>query len=126
MKVVFDASALLALLNKETGYEIVEKHLSQAVISAVNLAEVVSVLIGIGIPQSDALTMTTELVAGIIPFDTEQAAEAAFLRQHTKESGLSLGDRACLALAQCQQLPVITADKVWKELKVSFEIIVIR
>lgn len=126
MKVVFDASALLALLNKEPGYTIAEKYLSQAMMSTINLAEVLTILIGIGIPQFEAVTMTTELIADIVPFDAEQALETAYLRQKTKPFGLSLGDRACLALAQRQQLTVITADKIWKEINLPIEVIVIR
>jgi ribonuclease VapC len=126
MKVVFDASALLALLNKESGYMVAEKYLSQAMMSTINLAEVLTVLIGIGISHSDAVTMTTDLIDDIVPFDAEQAFETACLREKTKAFGLSLGDRACLALAQRKHLTVITADKIWKEIGLPIEIIVIR
>ncbi len=59
-------------------------------------------------------------------FDAAQALETACLRQKTKVFGLSLGDRACLALAQRNQFAVITADKIWKEINLPIEIILIR
>ena len=62
----------------------------------------------------------------IVPFDANQAATSAALRQITKTLGLSLGDRACLALAQQKQLPVITADKIWGKLNLSIDVILAR
>ena len=126
MSTVFDASALLVLLNKEPGYEVIEKYLPDAIMSAVNFAEVITVLVSIGVPHTEAVNLSSELINEIIPFDTTQAAISAELRQITKPFGLSLGDRACLALAQQKKLPVITSDKIWGKLKFSFEIIMAR
>ena len=122
MSVVFDASALLVLLNKEPGHELVERYLPQAMMSAVNFAEVITVLVNVGVPLSEATTLTSELITIIEPFNADQAVATAELRKTTKTLGLSLGDRACLALAQKKQLPVITADKIWKEIKLPIEI----
>ena len=124
-KVVMDASAVLALLNQETGYKLVEQHLPESMISTVNLSEVVTILIDIGITRSDAETTVNELIKEIIVFDQQQAFIAAELRKSTKSYGLSLGDRACLALSQIKKLPALTADKAWSKLKVA-EVICIR
>lgn len=122
MDIVFDASALLILLNKESGYEIVEEHIPQAIMSAVNLAEVITVLVSVGMPHVEAVDLTSELIADIIPFDATQAAISAAFSKLTKPFGLSLGDRACLALAQNKKLPVITADQIWKKINLPIEI----
>lgn len=117
-QVVLDASAFLALLHKETGYAEVEKVLPYAIMSAVNLSEVIAVLINIGITTDEAGDIASEFINEIIPFDARQASEAAFLRKETKPHGLSFGDRACIALAQQRQLEVLTADKAWGKLKI--------
>jgi ribonuclease VapC len=116
--IVLDASALLALLNEENGYHAVEKVLPLAMMSAVNVSEVIAVLANIGIAQDEAERITLEMVERIIPFDVEQACIAASLRKQTKSQGLSLGDRACLGLAKLHKLPVITADKVWAKVRI--------
>lgn len=118
-KIVLDASALLALLQKENGFEQVEKRLPHAMMSSVNLSEVIAVLIHVGISEEKAYTLTTEIINEIIPFDSEQAYLAAYLRKLTKTHGLSLGDRACLALAQLQKTTVLTADKIWSKLQLN-------
>lgn len=117
-KVVLDASALLTLLQEEPGFEQIEKMLPHAIMSTVNLSEVIAVLISIGISAEEAQNIAFEFIDEIIPFDSNQASLAAFLRSETKPYGLSFGDRACLALAQMQQIEVITADKIWGKLKI--------
>jgi ribonuclease VapC len=62
----------------------------------------------------------------IFPFNADDAAAAANLWPATLSLGLSLGDRACLALAQRLQLPVLTADKIWNELQIGISVRVIR
>jgi ribonuclease VapC len=118
-KIVLDASALLALLNEEPGYKEVEKALPLAVMSSVNLCEVVSVLTDIGISKGDAEGMVMDVLKEVIPFDAHQALIAASLRKHTKAYGLSLGDRACLALTKSLHATVLTADKIWAKLMIS-------
>lgn len=118
-KVVLDASALLALLNEETGHHDVEKALPHAIMSSVNLTEAVSVLTDIGVSQEDAESMTLDIIQDIIPFDQSQALIAASLRKQTKSHGLSLGDRACLALAKSLHATVLTADKIWGRLNLT-------
>ena len=125
-KIILDASALLALLNQEKGYEQVEKHLSNSIMSAVNISEVIAVAADLGIPERELMPIISSIVADIIPFDTEHAYTAALIRKETKRYGLSLGDRACLALARLKNLPILTADKVWKDLELGIKINLIR
>ncbi len=125
-KIVLDASAILALLNQEPGYKVVEQHLPDSMMSTVNLSEVVAVLISIGMPESEAEAIIATLVKDIVVFDQQHAYITANLRKTTKAYGLSLGDRACLALAQIENLPVLTADKIWCKFKHSVDIICIR
>lgn len=126
--VVLDASALLALLNQEVGHLLVQERLdfSRAIMSAVNVAEVITVLIDSGVPQVDAEAITAELLTEIVPFDYQQAGISASLQGVTKSYGLSLGDRACLALAQIKKLPVLTADKNWQQVKAMVHVELIR
>lgn len=125
--IVLDASALLALLNNEEGALAVEAVLPNSIISAVNAAEVMTELhFKLNLPIEQAQEMIITLVNKIIPFDLKLAAEAAKLRKETKFLGLSLGDRACLALSKELCLPIYTADKAWAKLQFPYEIILIR
>jgi PIN domain nuclease of toxin-antitoxin system len=121
-KPVLDASALLAFLFNEHGAEIVEKELSQgALITTVNFCEVLSKLEERGVPVNDAcehfLSRGLLYALEIVDFDIEQAKEAARLRTRTRSLGLSLGDRACLALASLTGSTAITADVSWKDIE---------
>lgn len=126
-KIVFDASALLALLHQEPGHEIAQKYLPHAIMSTVNISETASVLLDIGISENTAKKMLAEIIKEIIPFDDHQAFLAASLKPLTKPYGLSFGDRACLSLAILKQLPVLTADKIWTKIHpCSIKILLIR
>ncbi|HEY3344022.1 MAG TPA: type II toxin-antitoxin system VapC family toxin [Anaerolineaceae bacterium] len=125
-QVVLDASALLALLNEEKGAQYVQDRLAGALISTVNLAEVVTRLTAIGMPQDEISDTLTLLGLEAAPFDEIQAYQAGFLYPVTHSLGLSLGDRACLALAKSVNLPVLTADSAWKNLDVGTQIQLIR
>lgn len=114
-KYILDASALLTLLNNEKGAERVSQLLPDAMMSSINLSECIAVLNLVGVPETQARDIFTELIPNIESFDTEQAYACANLRALTKDKGLSLGDRACLALGKLKGLPVITADKAWKK-----------
>ena len=116
---VLDASALLAMLHGELGADNVERAVSHAAISAVNWSEVVQKSLA---RRVDTAGMRTELEAlglRIIPFTADHAERAASLWSHTERAGLSLGDRACLALGLDLTLPVLTADRTWKALQKS-------
>ncbi len=125
-RVVLDASALLALLNAEPGSRSVEENLSGAAISAVNLSEVISKLAERGMPQPEIRAAIEGFGLDIRPFDTEMAYSAGSLRPATRRLGLSLGDRACLALGLSLASPVLTTDRSWKKLKVGATIRAIR
>lgn len=116
MKAVIDASALLALIWSEPGSEAVAIVMDNAAISAVNWAETISKMQDRGIDLETARPMLAELPLAIVPFDTEQAFAAGILRATTKHLGLSLGDRACLALAAQLNVPAYTADRAWAKL----------
>ncbi len=124
--IVLDASALLALIYKEAGHEMVAQAMPKAIMSAINLSEVLAILYEEEIPESQVDLDIANLITKIIDFDQQQALIAAKLRKHTKQYGLSLGDRACLALAESLALPVLTADKHWSKLKLDLEIRMIR
>ncbi len=124
---VLDASALLALLNNEPGAEKVEKVLTGSKISAVNASEVIAELYKkLNILPEEGSMMVSTLVNQIVPFDLLLAEKAATLRNETSHLGLSLGDRACLALGLHLSLPVYTADKIWQNFSGELSIIVIR
>ena len=125
-KIVFDASAILALLKMEQGHEIVAENLERAIVSSVNFSEVVTVLARKGFWQEQMIKSLKETFLHIEDFDTDQAIIAASLDEVTKLHGLSFGDRACLALAKSKNLPVLTADKVWKGLELGIEVLLIR
>lgn len=126
-RAVLDASALLALLNQERGAEkLTPELLSGAAASTVNLAEVHSKLVARGLASDDAWEATMTPVREAVPFTTEHARLAGDLIAKTRRLGLSLGDRACLALGLSFKAPVYTADKSWEKLKVGVRIHVIR
>lgn len=126
MVAVLDASALLALLLKEPGKEAVEFVLSEAVISSVNWCEVVQRLIRKGAKTSNLRSDLGALGLSVIAFDVEQAEQTASLLLRGKPYGLSLGDRACIALGSFQSADILTADKIWAEAFPELQIRVIR
>jgi PIN domain nuclease of toxin-antitoxin system len=123
---VLDASALLALLNGEPGAETVAGILQSAAISAVNLSEVVAKLAEAGMPEVAIRQALDGLALEVSPFDAGQAYQAGTMRPLTMAAGLSLGDRACLALAQARKVPALTADTAWRGLDLGIEVQVIR
>lgn len=123
---VLDATAVLALLNDEPGAAKVASLLPQAVISTVNLAEVAGKLAEAGMPEETIKTVLGELGVSVISFDEQLAFSTGFLRPTTSRYGLSLGDRACLALGQQLGRPVLTADRMWKTLKLDVDVQMIR
>lgn len=113
---VLDASAVLALINGEPGQDEVAEVLAGSLMSAVNLAEVVSKLAERGMPASEALADTLALGMQVIPVDTILAGMVGALRPLTRAGGLSLGDRCCLALAQQRDRVVMTCERSWPPL----------
>jgi len=110
---VLDASALLALVLGEPGADKVAMALGDAAISAVNLAEVTSQYALRGSAADEIREMMSQFSAYIVPFDEELALAAGALTPVTKPAGLSLGDRACLALALRLGAKALTGDRAW-------------
>jgi ribonuclease VapC len=125
-RIVLDASALMVMLRGEAGAERVAACLPRAIVSTVNLAEVVTKLVSAGIGEQLAWWHIAELECESVPFDDEQARMAGGLVKLTKPFGLSLGDRACLALALQRKATAYTTDRAWKNLSLGIEIEVIR
>lgn len=125
-KTVLDSSALLAFINQENGSELIEGYLPNAVMSSVNIAEIVAVLSLVDMPEDVIINIINDLGIEVINFDQEQAMQTGFLRNKTKAAGLSVGDRACINLASIKKLPVVTADKVWNTLDLTNEIVLIK
>jgi PIN domain nuclease of toxin-antitoxin system len=128
---VLDASALLALVNEEPGFHrVAETITAGALVSAVNWAEVLAKLVVAGGDPNEITAMALP-TAGVgqlqlVPFDDEQARQSARLIRHTRSLGLSLADRAALALAELRNLRVLTTDRAWRSLRLSIRIEVIR
>ncbi len=125
---VLDASVVLALLYKEKGFERVKQALASedALMSAVNYAEVLTKLIRQGMKPVLAKQAIGVLSITIVPFSDRVAFEAAALYPQTKKQGLSLGDRSCLALGFHTNKKVLTADKAWQGLVSEVDVEVIR
>ncbi len=121
-EVVLDASALLALLQKEKGADIVSRAIHSSSMSAVNLAEVAAKSSDHGVPLEELTPLVYGLPLKIIPFDADQAYLAGSLRSKTRHKGLSLGDRCCLALGLKSGVPVLTTEKEWETLEVGVTI----
>lgn len=124
--VVLDASALLAVFNQEPGSTEVASALDHCMISAVNLTEVLTKLSDQGIDATEAWEELRLMEIEIVPFETEMARLAAMLRGITRKAGLSLGDRACLALGMARKAPVMTTDRAWRTLKLDVEVRLVR
>jgi ribonuclease VapC len=124
---VLDSSAMLAVINAEPGHEkLTGELLTHAVASTVNLAEVQAKLLSRGWPSDLAWQDANGPINESIRFEAEHARIAGDLVSSTKHLGLSLGDRACLALALALNAPVYTTDKSWKNLKLKVPVHVIR
>lgn len=129
---VLDASALLAYLGDEPGADIVADAIAAgATISAVNLAEALSTLATRGKDPAEVVSELTArgLLDGAItvePFTTADATEVARLRPLTRSAGLSLADRACLAVARRLTAAVLTADQAWSGLGLDLDVRAIR
>ncbi|HEX5394095.1 MAG TPA: type II toxin-antitoxin system VapC family toxin [Rhodocyclaceae bacterium] len=115
---VLDTSALLAYLYEEPGGTRVEALLTgeSCVIGAVNLTEFVSKCADAGMQRADIESIAQSFNAQVVPMDEKLAYLAGLQRPATRPLGLSLGDRACLALAQSLGAVAVTADRPWLDL----------
>jgi ribonuclease VapC len=123
---VLDASALIALLRDEPGAEAVERLLGRAVMSAVNWAEVLQRYRAHDVDTAGKRESVEALGIQIAPFSHDDAELAAELWKSTRRVGLSLADRACLALARRLDLPAHTADRDWRKVDVGVAVVLIR
>ncbi|MFY9747044.1 MAG: type II toxin-antitoxin system VapC family toxin [Acidobacteriaceae bacterium] len=124
---VLDASAILAVLRNEPGSEVLtDQVLAESMAGTVNLAEVQTAMVRQGVAPDEAWKRASVPVSQVIAFTEEQARVCGSLVAETQVLGLSLGDRACLALALELNAPVYTADRSWKKLRVGVAVHVIR
>lgn len=125
---VLDSSAVLAVILEEPGAERVVAYLPGAKLSAVNAGEVAAKLRDLAMPEQTVEAVLAGLQVDIRPHARGDALSAGFLRPATRAAGLSLGDRACLALAASLGLPAITADRSWQSIadEIGVEIAAIR
>ena len=121
MPLVYDASALLAVVFSEPGAETVIEQLGEpgGEISAANLAEVGSKMAERGLSTTQVQRELASFALDVVSLDEPQALLVAGLRVPTMALGLSLGDRCCLALAQTRGATILTADRGWKKLRAS-------
>lgn len=117
--VVLDASAVLALLYGEPGQEEIRKRIRgmDVRVGAVNVSEVSAKLAEAGLEKAEVREALGALSPTVHPFDEDLALEAGALRPATRERGLSLGDRACLALANSLGVAALTTDGGWEGLE---------
>ncbi len=125
-RVVLDSSVILAHMNREPGSDALAELFNDALISTVNVCEVFSKLLDWAMPLPLIKTAFARYGLQPVPFDMGQAEKAGLLRVKTKAAGLSLGDRACLAVGETMQLPVFTADREWHKLDLGLDIRLIR
>ena len=127
-KCVLDSSAVLALIMWESGSIVVKEIINHSIVSTVNVAEIVAEMnIKLGANPSDAMDAICSLVGEIVPFDLKQATLAGSLKKTTKSLGLSLGDRACIALGVIYNAKIYSADKIWDKIKEpNCQIVIIR
>lgn len=123
---VLDSSVVLASLFEEPGAEAFDLHFKLATIGTVNLAEVATKLQDRGVGDEQVAIALATLQLTVEPFDEEQALLVGKLRNATRSKGLSLGDRACIALAIARGATVVTTDKAWAELPLPIPVLLIR
>ncbi|MGH9946805.1 MAG: type II toxin-antitoxin system VapC family toxin [Pyrinomonadaceae bacterium] len=115
---ILDSSAVLAIINLEPGHEHVEPLLDESAIGTINVAEVLAKLTERGVLISEAYDDFIQLGINVVPFEMNNVIKTAELRPLTRHLGLSLGDRACLALAIQEKATAVTADRKWSKLDV--------
>jgi len=125
-EVVLDSSAIVAVVRSEPGAEAVAAVMAQSLVSVVNEAEVIGVLIRYGNSPERALSLVLDLPYRRVDLDTQLARRAGMLWRDLRPRGLSLGDRCCLALAEREKLPAVTADQRWADLPLDVEVRVFR
>jgi PIN domain nuclease of toxin-antitoxin system len=123
---VFDTSAVIAFMRNEPGADRLAGLLEGAAISAVNLAELITHGVRSGVEANEVRADFAGLKLAVHPFDEEMATVTGALEPATRRYGLSLGDRACLALAKRLGARAVTADRVWAKLDLGITVDVFR
>ncbi|MGH9657267.1 MAG: type II toxin-antitoxin system VapC family toxin [Bryobacteraceae bacterium] len=123
---VLDASVVLALVNREAGYQRMTEFLLTGAISSVNLSEVAAKLCERGLSDAVVQRDLSSLGLEVVEFDAALAFRAAALRPLTRKAGLSLADRACLATAAALDRPALTLDRTWSRVPAGVEIRMLR
>jgi PIN domain nuclease of toxin-antitoxin system len=120
---LLDASALLAVLNAEPGNDVVRAALTaRSPISAANFSEVVSKLADLGLTEVETNTVLASIELEVLDFTRAHAYQAGRIRPQTRTAGLSIADRACLAVAKSLELPVLTGDHSWSRVEVGVKV----
>ena len=110
---VLDASAVIALIMGEPGADAVEAVIASSSMTTINLSEAVGYFARNGASEAEIREWIGALELEIVPLDMELAYLAGFLLPDTRQAGLSLGDRACPALARRLGVRALTADHAW-------------
>ena len=124
--IVFDSSVVIAILKQSPGFSTAESSISDALISTVNMSEVATYLARNSVPKDTIQEVLASFPIQVVPFEESLAIQTGCLYSSCKHLGLSLGDRACLALAMSRKMPVLTADRVWSKLDLGISIQVLR
>lgn len=114
--IVLDASAAIALFRREPGWEIIEDSATDAIMSAVNLGEVIQRQLRLNVSRVETERLIAELGVLIIDVDSDLAMDAAELRHQIPKAGLSQADCICLALAKRMGVVAVTTDRDWAEI----------
>ena len=127
-KAVVATAAILAVLPREPGSDVVETYYPQGIVSSVNLSEVAAKLCDLGMGAEEAGGLLSALGLEVRVFDETQALAVGALREVTPSRGLSVGDRACLALARAEGVPAVTTDRNWEAVsnQLRADVVVIR
>ena len=123
---VLDTSVVLASLQNEPGGDFATELIPTSLLLSVNLAEAAAKLAKDGLDRRALRAVLGALDCEVVPFDAGLAFDTGLLRPLTLKQGLSLGDRACLALALSRNLPAYTAERKWTELDLGIDIRLIR
>ncbi|MEM8669465.1 MAG: type II toxin-antitoxin system VapC family toxin [Planctomycetota bacterium] len=124
-KAVLDASAVIAFVKRERGHEIVREWISGSVLSAVNYAEVLQTLGKTSGNRNLIEATLSNLRVSVADFDADHARNVAELYAIANK-GISLADRACMAVGRTLDLPIVTGDHKWSELELNHELIIFR
>lgn len=123
---VLDASAILAVLHAEDGFEKVLPHLQGGLVSAVNYSEVLKKAVERGMDVNQTRSQLLKFRLRVVAFDERHAVRAAEIWGQCKPYGLSAADRACIALGLLEDTHVITADLRMQDVDLPTRIVVIR